>query len=145
LLRHYAGAMTSNESDESDLETELGLVCVVDDDTSVTQSLRNLLASEGLQVETFDSAEAFLESDRHQVARCLVLDLQLPGMGGSELFARLATGERPIPVVILTAGCDDQVRERMLRDGASAFLTKPFRAADMLLAVRTGLSLSPRA
>ncbi|AKU93814.1 hypothetical protein AKJ09_00478 [Labilithrix luteola] len=63
----------------------------------------------------------------------------MPGMGGVELFTRIAANERPIPVIILTAVTNDDERERLLRQGAKALFMKPFRAPDMLLAVRAAL------
>ena len=133
--------MTSDASGETDDGQALRLVCVVDDDTSVLRSLWNLLDSAGLPAETFGSAEAFLESDRALQAGCLVLDLQLPQMSGIELFMRLMSAERRVPIVILTAERDPNVRQRLLREGAIAFLTKPFRAADVLVAVKSALAL----
>jgi FixJ family two-component response regulator len=116
-----------------------GLVSVVDDDTSVLRSLRNLLDSAGLRVETFGSAEAFLASGRLAETACLVLDLRMPGMSGQELFSRIAGDEGRVPMVILTAETSDDERERWLTNGALAFLTKPFRAADILVVVRRAL------
>jgi FixJ family two-component response regulator len=120
-----------------------GLVSVVDDDTSVLRSLRNLLGSAGLRVETFRSAEAFLASGRLVETACLILDLRMPGMSGQELLSRLTRDERRVPVVILTADTCDKERERMLGQGALAFLTKPFRAADILGAVKHALRMTP--
>jgi FixJ family two-component response regulator len=120
-----------------------GLVSVVDDDTSVLRSLRNLLDSVDLRVETFASAEAFLASGRLVETACLVLDLRMPGMSGQELFSRIAGDDRRVPVVILTAETSDDGRERCLAKGALAFLTKPFRADDILVAVRRALGINP--
>jgi FixJ family two-component response regulator len=120
----------------------VGLVSVVDDDASVLRSLENLLVSTGLRVETFGSAEAFLASDHLAETGCLVLDLRMPGMSGLELFSRLTVAAPRIRVIILTAVTNDDERERLLRQGAVAVFTKPFRAADMLLAVRGALGMS---
>jgi CheY-like chemotaxis protein len=89
-----------------------GLVSVVDDDTSVLRSLRNLLDSAGLRVETFGSAEAFLTSGRPAETACSVLDLRMSGTSGQELFSRIAGDEGRVPVVILTAETSDDERER---------------------------------
>jgi two-component system response regulator FixJ len=123
---------------ESD-SNRAGLVAVVDDDVSVLRSLRNLLASVGLRVRAFESAEAFLESSYLAETRCLLLDLRMPGMSGTELFSFLEASGHRIRVVVLTAVTDGSERERLLRQGAVAFLTKPFRSADVLRAVHDAL------
>ena len=116
------------------------VVCIVDDDASLRRSLRNLLMSVGFRVETFQSAELFLESVPRENPGCVVLDLRMPGMSGLDLLRQLvATGSR-IPVIILTAHGDDETRRRSLQAGAVAFLEKPFQSAALLAAVRTALS-----
>jgi len=116
------------------------VVCVVDDDASLRRSLRNLLMSVGYRVETFQSAEAFLDSVHHENTGCLVLDLRMTGMNGLDLLRHLAATGSRIPVIILTAHGDDETRQRSLQAGAVAFLTKPFQSATLLDAVRTALA-----
>src|SRR5919108_3502431 len=101
------------------------VVSIVDDDASLRRSLRNLLTSTGLRVETFESAEAFLESGVRDSTGCLVLDLRMPGMGGLGLLRSLVASGSRIPVIILTAHGDDDTRQRSLQAGAVAFLEKP--------------------
>src|SRR6266851_2736612 len=116
------------------------VVCIVDDDASLRRSLRNLLMSVGLPVETFQSAEAFLDSVDRDSIGCLVLDLRMAGMSGLDLLKHLiATGSR-VPAIILTAHADDETRRRSLEAGAVAFLEKPVRSAVLLDAVRTALA-----
>ena len=115
------------------------VVCVVDDDESVRRSVRNLLSSVGFRVETFASAEEFLESTHRADTGCLVLDLRLAGMNGLDLLRHLAATPAQIPVIILTAHGDDEARRRSLEAGAVAFLGKPFRGDVLLDAVRTAL------
>jgi len=116
------------------------VVCIVDDDASLRRSLRNLLMSAGFPVETFQSAEAFLDwVDRDRIG-CVVLDLRMAGMSGLDLLRQLvATGSR-IPAIMLTAHADDETRRRSLEAGAVAFLEKPVRSAVFLDAVRTALA-----
>ncbi|OLB79324.1 MAG: hypothetical protein AUH96_01550 [Nitrospirae bacterium 13_2_20CM_2_61_4] len=122
------------------VEDNARVVCVVDDDASLRRSLRNLLTSVGFRVETFQSAETFLESVHRENTGCVVLDLRMTGMNGLDLLRHLgATGSR-IPVVILTAHGDDETRQRSLQAGAVAFLKKPFQSATLLDAVRTALA-----
>ena len=89
---------------------ETRLVSIVDDDESLRRSVKNLLTSVGFQVETFASAEAFLQSAHRADTRCVVLDLRMPGMSGLDLLMHLAATGSPIPVVILTSHSDDEAR-----------------------------------
>ncbi len=116
------------------------VVSVVDDDASLRRSLRNLLTSVGLEVETFESAELFLESGSRDNTGCLVLDMRMPGMGGLGLLNRLMASGSRIPIIILTAHGDDDTRQRSLQAGAVAFLEKPVRSAALLQAVRVALA-----
>jgi FixJ family two-component response regulator len=119
------------------------LVSIVDDDESLRRSVKNLLTSVGFQVETFASAEAFLQSAHRADTRCVVLDLRMPGMSGLDLLMHLAATGSPIPVVILTAHSDDEARRRTLQAGAVAFLGKPFHGEALLGAVRKALAENP--
>ena len=115
------------------------VVCVVDDDESLRRSVRNLLSSVGFRVETFVSAEEFLESAHRANTGCLVLDLRMAGMNGLDLLRHLAATGSRIPVIILTAHGDEEARRQSLEAGAVAFLGKPFRSDALLDAVRTAL------
>src|SRR5205085_1210096 len=117
-----------------------GMVYVVDDDVSLRRSLRNLLTSVGFRVETFPSADAFLESGHRPGTGCMVLDLRMPGRNGLELLRHLAATDAHIPVIILTAHGDDDTRRRTLQAGAVAFLQKPFQSAELVDTVRTALA-----
>jgi FixJ family two-component response regulator len=122
---------------------ETRLVSIVDDDESLRRSVKNLLTSVGFRVETFASAEAFLQSAHRADTRCVVLDLRMPGMSGVDLLMHLAAAGSPIPVVILTAHSDDEARRRTLQAGAVAFLGKPFHGEALLGAVRRALAQNP--
>jgi two-component system response regulator FixJ len=120
-------------------ERDRSVVSVVDDDESLRRSLRNLLRSVGLGVETFASAEEFVRSGQRESTGCLVLDLRMTGMSGLDLLRHLAIEDAHIPVVMLTAHGDEATRRRSLRAGAVAFLDKPFRSDALLDAVRAAL------
>jgi len=122
---------------------DVRLVSIVDDDESLRRSVKNLLTSVGFRVETFASAEAFLQSGHRSDTRCVVLDLRMPGMSGVDLLIHLAAAGSPIPVVILTAHSDDEARRRTLQAGAVAFLGKPFHGEALLGAVRKALAENP--
>ena len=117
-----------------------GVVSVVDDDASLRRSLRNLLLSAGLRVQTFESAEVFLQSGSGEQTACMVLDLRMPGMGGLELLRHLRASGSRVPVIILTAHGDDETRQRSLEAGAMALLEKPVRGDALIRVVRSALS-----
>jgi FixJ family two-component response regulator len=102
------------------------LVSVVDDDESVRESLPDLLNQLGYAVQTFSSAEEFLASDHVDQTRCLILDIAMPGMSGPDLQKELARQRREIPIVLITAHGDENVRPHLLELGAVECLSKPF-------------------
>ncbi len=117
------------------------LVSVVDDDESVRESLRGLIRSIGLGVQTFASAEDFSRSEHLEKTDCLILDVRMPGMSGLELQRHLAARKRDIPIIFITAhGSDDGERARALGDGAVAYLIKPFSEDALLEAVDAALN-----
>ena len=117
------------------------LVSVVDDDVSVRESLPDLLRQFGFAAEAFSSAEAFLASDTVSRTSCLILDLALPGMSGSDLQQELTRLRPDIPIVFITAHGDETLRPRLLVRGAVACLFKPFSDAALLDALNTALRI----
>jgi RNA polymerase sigma factor (sigma-70 family) len=115
------------------------VVLVIDDDPSVRSSLKFLLSTVGLQVESFDSADAFLLKKLPDAPSCLVLDVRLPGLSGLDFQRVLAARNVHIPVVFLTGHGDIPMSVRAMKAGAIEFLTKPFRDQDLLDAVRVAL------
>jgi FixJ family two-component response regulator len=121
------------------------VVFVVEDDDSVRESLRRLLASEGLAVRTFANAHDFLaEFERCAAPSCLVLDVFLPGLSGLGLQSRLAEFEAPPAIVFLTGQGDISMSVRAIKSGAVEFLTKPFDPSDLLEAVRSAVERERR-
>jgi RNA polymerase sigma factor (sigma-70 family) len=115
------------------------VVFVVDDDPSVRSSLKFLLSTVGLQVESFDSADSFLHKKPPDVPSCLVLDVRLPGLSGLDFQRELAARKIRTPIVFLTGHGDIPMSVRAMKAGAVEFLTKPFRDQDLLDAVRIAL------
>ena len=114
-------------------------VFVVDDDRSTRESLRNLIRSMGLNVQTFASAHEFLTSQRPDAPSCLVLDVQLPGLSGLDLQQELAKVNAAIPIIFISGHGDIPMTVRAMKAGAIDFLTKPFRDQDLLNAVEQGI------
>jgi RNA polymerase sigma factor (sigma-70 family) len=115
------------------------VVFVVDDDPSVRSSLKFLLSSVGLQVESFDSAETFLQRKPPDAPSCLVLDVRLRGLSGLDFQRELAARNIRIPIVFVTGHGDIPMSVRAMKAGAIEFLTKPYRDQDLLDAVRIAL------
>jgi FixJ family two-component response regulator len=115
------------------------LVSVVDDDESVRESLPDLLRELGFAAEAFPSAEAFLASDSVGQTRCLILDVAMPGMSGPDLQKELTRRRQKIPIVFITAHGGENVRPRLLEEGAVECLFKPFSDTALLAALRAAL------
>lgn len=122
------------------MSTAESVVFVVDDDRSVRDSLRRLFTSVGLRVEVFPSAHAFLDGPRPDVPACLVLDVRMPGLSGLDLQHELSRADVDVPIVFLTGHGDIPMSVRAMKAGAVEFLTKPFREADLLAAIRQGIA-----
>ena len=114
-------------------------VYLVDDDPAVLKALSRLLRTNGWRVETFESAEAFLEGRYPQALACLVLDVSLPGLDGIELQQRLVETRQTIPIVFLTGNGDIPMSVQAMRAGASNFLTKPVKTEALRCAVRMAM------
>jgi RNA polymerase sigma factor (sigma-70 family) len=119
--------------------TRAPVVFVVDDDPSVRSSLKFLLSSVGLQVESFDSAETFLQRNPPDAPSCLVLDVRLRGLSGLDFQRELAARNRQMPIIFITGHGDIPMSVRAMKAGAVEFLTKPFRDQDLLDSVRIAL------
>jgi FixJ family two-component response regulator len=120
----------------------LPLIGILDDDQSVSEALGNLLRADGYQTVAFESAEAFLSAGRIQEIRCLVLDVQMPGVDGLELHQRMAARNISIPVIFVTAR-HGQLGDNPVAQGAVGVLPKPFTGRSLLSAIRLALAQRP--
>ncbi len=91
-----------------------------------------MLESAGYEALVFESAEAFLRSGVLSRVACVIADVRLPGMDGTELLQRIRQDRRQLPVILITAHDDIDVRRRARRDVADVFLLKPFDGGDLL-------------
>jgi FixJ family two-component response regulator len=119
--------------------TAQGLVCVVDDDESVRESLPDLLRELGYSVQAFASAEEFLTAQAAAATWCLILDIGMPGMTGPELQQELLRRGSDIQVIFITARADDCVRQQLLAQGAAGCLFKPFSEHELRTALDVAL------
>ena len=114
-------------------------VYIVDDDDQVRESLRLLMESVGLPVETFGSARAYLDHFDPEQRGCLVLDVRMRGMSGLELQTQLAQFPQYPPIVMISAHGDIPMAVRALQSGAIDFLEKPFNDQNLLDSVHRAI------
>jgi len=118
------------------------IVFVVDDDISIRESLELLIHHEGFEVETFTSAQEFIERPRTFVPSCLVLDISLPGLNGLELQKRVAVERPDMPIIFITGHGNIPMTVQAMKAGAVEFLTKPFSDDVLLSAIRNAVDRS---
>jgi FixJ family two-component response regulator len=115
------------------------LISVVDDDESVRESLPDLLREIGFTARAFSSAEEFLESGAILQTGCLILDLAMPGMTGTDLQRELKRRQIPTPIIFITAHQDEAVRGDTVDQGAVECLLKPFTDTALVNALNAAL------
>lgn len=115
-------------------------VFVVDDDQAMRNSLKWLIESVGVQVESFASADDFLRHYQAGRAGCLVADVRMPGMSGLDLQDYLVEHNIRIPVVIITGHGDVPMAVRAMKSGAVDFIEKPFNDEVLLDAIRRAIA-----
>jgi FixJ family two-component response regulator len=111
------------------------MVYVVDDDLSSRKSLELLVRASGFNVRAFASAREFLAFPTLDLPSCLILDVRMPGLTGLELQRELARTGGRFPIIFITGHGDIPMSVQAMKAGAVEFLTKPFRADDMLRAI----------
>jgi FixJ family two-component response regulator len=107
----------------------------------VRESLPDMLRQFGFTAAAFSSAEEFLASDVIGRTNCLILDVKMPGMSGPDLQRELITLGQQIPIIFITASGDNEIRARLLSDGAVECLFKPFSETALLDALQCALRM----
>ena len=115
------------------------IIHVVDDDASFRTAVTRLLRAAKYQVRDYASAAEFLDSDAGAAPGCILLDLRMPGVSGSDLQQSLANMDEPLPIVFLTGYGDIPASVRAMKAGAVDFLTKPVPRDTLLRAVQSAL------
>ncbi|MFJ3486037.1 response regulator transcription factor [Pseudomonas sp. NPDC090202] len=116
------------------------IVFVVDDDPVLRGAVASLLKSVGYQVRDFSGPEGMLEHPLAEKAGCLILDVRLQGYSGLDLQQRLAETDNRLPIIFMTGHGDIPMSVRAMKAGAADFLTKPFRAQDLIDAVAVAVA-----
>ncbi len=120
------------------------MVYVIDDDESVRRALARLLRSVDLDAETFSSADEFLNSPKQKKNSCILIDIRMPGSSGFDLQQKLAACDIRIPVIVISASDDAQIRERARELGAVSFFRKPVDDQALLDAIWWAISGTKR-
>jgi FixJ family two-component response regulator len=119
--------------------TQTATVYVVDDDPAVRESIRALVTSAGLHVETYSSAESFLQDYQADHPGCLVTDLRMLEMSGLDLLEKLQHSEHPLPTIVISAYADVPVTVRAMQAGAVTLLEKPCRNEQLVQSIQGAL------
>jgi FixJ family two-component response regulator len=115
------------------------IVYVVDDDPSVRRTTERLIRSMGYYVQTFASAQEFLDLARPTGPACLVLDIRMPGITGLELQQKLLQSGNVLPIIFITAHGDIPMTVRAMKAGAVEFLPKPFKSSELKDAIQVAV------
>ena len=118
------------------------IVFVVDDESSVRESLERLIRSASWEPQTFGSAQEFLARPRTRAPSCLILDVGLPDLNGLELQQRIAAEHVEMPIIFITGHGDVPMSVRAMKAGAIDFLIKPFNADTLLDAIAQAIERS---
>jgi FixJ family two-component response regulator len=125
-------------------EVGRGVVGIVEDDDSARKAMARLVQAGGFEPAVFESAEAFMRTSQDNRFLCLVVDVHLRGMSGVDLQSQLRRSGSKVPIIVMTAHCEDAVQDHAERNGCEAFLRKPF-TGDALLRVLGSIADRPRA
>lgn len=107
-------------------------VYIVEDDEAVKDSLQLMLESVGRKVESFATADEFLQIYHPDMAGCLLLDIRMPGMNGMELHRRLNEMNSILPIIFVTGHGDVPMAVEAMQQGAVDFVQKPYREQELL-------------
>jgi len=116
------------------------LVFLIDDDSSVRKGVSRLLRSAGYKNEVFGSAADFLAREQHPGPACVVVDVRMPGLNGMDLQSALNERRREEQLVFITGHGNIPMCAQAMKAGAVDFLTKPFRADELLECVERALT-----
>ena len=110
-------------------------VFIIDDDPSARRGLSRLVRVAGMHVETYASAQEFIERPHYDGCGCILLDVQMPGMDGLELQEQLVKAEYSLPIIFVSAHADVPDAAAAMKKGAVDFLTKPVDRDHLLKAI----------
>ena len=116
------------------------VVHVIDDDDAARDSLAFLLRAAQVDVQTYETAPAFLAAIKPSMFGCIITDVRMPEMTGIELLRRLREGGNDIPVIVMTGHGDIPLAVEAMKYGAADFFEKPFDDEALLKAVHSAFN-----
>jgi FixJ family two-component response regulator len=116
------------------------IVAAVDDDFRVRESIESLLESAGYASVVYPSAEEFLGSGKLAAATCVITDVRMPGMDGIELQRRIRLERPTLPVILISAHYNAEIRKTAIDEGAVDFLYKPFDGTELLKIIQSAVT-----
>ena len=119
------------------------LIAVVDDEESVRRALGRMLNASNFETLVFGSGQEFLDSLETRRPDCVVLDYQMPGLTGRDVQRHLARAQIKVPIIVVTAHDQPELREQCLADGAVAYLAKPLQRERLVNLIES--AIGPRA
>lgn len=119
------------------------LISIIEDNSGVREALKSFILSHGYASSTFAAAEEYLESKFLHSTACLISDVQLPGMSGPDLQARLIADGYRIPIVFVTGFVSETIRTRVLTAGAVGYLAKPLNPRALTECLEKALASIP--
>jgi len=122
------------------MPSDKAVVHVIDDDEAMRQSLAFLLGTVGMEVQTYESAMAFLAVAPEIKSGCIITDVRMPEVSGLDLLRRVRELELGIPVIMITGHGDVPLAVEAMKIGALDFLEKPFDDEVLLASVRSALN-----
>jgi two-component system, LuxR family, response regulator FixJ len=122
---------------------KIGVIAIVDDEEPFHEALESVMKAAGFPINTFSSAEDFLNSPHRENTACLILDVRLPRMSGIELQRRLLADNSRMPIIFISGHTDASLRDIAMSAGAIDFLSKPVRSNALLKAIRSALATRP--
>jgi FixJ family two-component response regulator len=118
-----------------------GFVHVIDDDASFRRAIERRLKHAGYEVATYVSSQHLLDRlPSESVPSCILLDVQIPGLGGPALQSRLNELGSTLPIIFLTGHPDIPTTVRAIKAGANDFLTKPVSSDELLRAIERAIA-----
>ncbi len=136
---HFSSAVAL-ENTEMDQMNDERIVHVIDDDPAILTSVAGFLVTNGFGVQTYASGYDFLEAIGSHAAGCVVTDVRMPGISGTELMSKLKERGLALPIIIITGYPDISLTVEAVKHGAVDLLEKPFNNGSLVKAIRKALT-----